>query len=797
MALLLSGSHKSIKLLEIETDELKVIIKGDLNTKYHASVTDDVEMNFSISDSNARITIYNRDTEQFEDFYQIAKHKPIFFENGHYQLYIRPKNEINYTFYHEYAPFREAITAVDEDENRLSGVLHFMNEVGLSTLEVRKENQTILGFTIEIFPTKLDYVKDYRELVNEINKEIHHLSYSFIQRTHLKASAEIYQDPSPTEFYRLIELHFEEYIKAIQHIERMPHQQLQTIYEEVRGDKIRRQDSVSRNYLRKNAHRFIDVPNGLSIHGRSVMPTKGLLIKKQRTVDNHENRYIKWTMTRISAKIGKLIKHYEGWCADQQREPDKEIHQILMTMFKTLDLHLNKKLWQQVGKLDRSVHSLVLQMATGYREAFHVYAYVFQSLMLYGDFYKMSLKNIAMLYEYWTFIKLGKILREKCDLKEQDIVKYHDGGLYVRLQQDQSSTFKFNHRLTGEEIILQYQYRTKKSPTVSQEPDSMLSIGKKGKDYLFQYIFDAKYKIDVDSKGNIGPKNEDINTMHRYRDSIVVEQDGKYERTAFGAYVLFPWKDDAQYKENKLYKSIDKVNIGGLPFLPNNSHLVEEVIDNLLNKNAEELQREGVLPRGSTLNLKEEKDSYILLTPLSNEELGEKKQQLQIEIHKSGLPIDWRLISSIALVTPKAIEEIGNITSYELKEDKIVFHIEAWSTLYPYKYTNAFSLNENITVSRISFNEARILSEVFVKQGHESKVWKIFKRISPETTIVKLNEIDLNSGSYVCAFQLGDKLFDLIGEKLIHGEYEIDISDEFQLNIFKQLEEILKNSEMI
>ena len=43
----------------------------------------------------------------------------------------------------------------------------------------------------------------------------------------------------------------------------------------------------------------------------------------------------------------------------------------------------------------------------------------------------------------------------------------------------------------------------------------------------------------------------------------------------FGAYVLFPYADEDKYKEHHFYKSIDTVNIGGLPFLPGATALVE------------------------------------------------------------------------------------------------------------------------------------------------------------------------------------------------------------------------------
>jgi uncharacterized protein len=55
--------------------------------------------------------------------------------------------------------------------------------------------------------------------------------------------------------------------------------------------------------------------------------------------------------------------------------------------------------------------------------------------------------------------------------------------------------------------------------------------------------------------------------MHRYRDSLVVHPKD-HVCTAFDAYVLFPWYDEDSYQEHELYKSINEVNIGGLPFLP-------------------------------------------------------------------------------------------------------------------------------------------------------------------------------------------------------------------------------------
>ncbi|MBM7571693.1 nuclease domain-containing protein [Aquibacillus albus] len=213
----------------------------------------------------------------------------------------------------------------------------------------------------------------------------------------------------------------------------------------------------------------------------------------------------------------------------------------------------------------------------------------------------MFVKDVATLYEYWTFIKLGQILAAKYPMISQDIIKVKHGGLFVQLDESTSAKRKFKHPVTGEMITLHFQKSDRKLPTVSQKPDSILSIEKNGKDYAYHYIFDAKYRIDFAVEGTYyrrtykqpGPLEEDINTMHRYRDALVVNEGGPYERYAFGSYVLFPWFDEKGYEEHDFYKSIEQVNIGGFPFLFNSTKLVEQFIERLTEKSPEELQEEG------------------------------------------------------------------------------------------------------------------------------------------------------------------------------------------------------------
>ena len=355
-------------------------------------------------------------------------------------------------------------------------------------------NRRLVDVVLEIFPTKLDYKRDYKALLDEVNEEIYNLAYHFIKRTYLQGSAKIYKEPSLTEFYRLIELHFEQYMRAIERIEKVSHHQLVKNYVEVRGNQLRRQDQKSLAYLRKNAGKFVDVPNGIPINGRTVMPTKGLLMKKEHTADTHENRYVKWTMLRIVTRLKDLKRVIGNAFTWGYSKVDNELLSKLDSMIERTEKRQKNVFWREIGKLDRSVMSLVLQMAPGYRDVLQVYTTISKSIVLQGEIYKMSIKDIATLYEYWTFLKLGQLLAKKCRQVSQDIVKVNSEGLFVNLDKSRTAERNYVHPVTGEEITLKYQYDTSSNrvPTVQQKPDSMLSIGKKGKDYQYQYIFRCK-----------------------------------------------------------------------------------------------------------------------------------------------------------------------------------------------------------------------------------------------------------------------------------------------------------------
>ncbi|WP_156291352.1 restriction endonuclease-like protein [Oceanobacillus salinisoli] len=777
MASLPSGyrNNADVELVKIETADLSLILKGKpyheryegLN-QYRMMDFHDV-MEFSVEGVDIQeLKVYDIGERELVEPTNL---RPVFFENGIYSLMVMPKSEEELTFYHEHPLLRNAVNVMDfGDKKVLSGNLQFQNEVGLTTFEIRNRNKSLLEVTLEIFPSKLDYKNDYKKLLEEVNDEIYNLAYHFIRKTYLKAGLKLEGNPSRTEFYRLMSYHFKKFLQSITRIEQQPHHQLFNVHEKARGDQLRKLDSRSRSYLRKRPSLFVEVNNGISFGKKQIMPTEGLRSKKELTFDTVENRYVKWMIERLIHKLKDLLQSILQQNKRYPQDPDRDLIEKIEKMIKQLEARLKHSFWTNVGKLDRSVMSLVMQMAPGYRDAFQIFLTVSKGLALQGKLYQMSVKDVATLYEYWTFLKLGQILDRNYKLMSQDIVQVNREGLYVNLEANKTAKRIYQHPVTKEEIILTYQKREGKLPTVPQKPDTMLTIEKKGNDYTYNYIFDAKYRIDYAQEDsyyknhyvNPGPMEDDINTMHRYRDSIVAANDGPYERTAFGAYVLFPWFDEQTYQNHHFYASIDKVNIGGLPFLPNATTLVERFVNRLIDKSPEEIQKEGILPRGTLEEWKSSLADIVLVGLVSSkEDYDQFVRKGYYTLPAEKLRKGWQGARYIALYVKSGVMSqhgvlvYGEVQDVGVQDDFVRFEVGYWVNLPQAIKPVRYGISSYILTTLDNLKEAAELPELFMKSIEEKTIWRMLRRVSDRIKL-NLDDFNMDQASKVKEYRIKD-----------------------------------------
>ncbi|WP_430787224.1 DUF2357 domain-containing protein [Virgibacillus flavescens] len=805
MASLPSGpGNEDTELVVIETDDFHLYIKGKpYHERYeglrnYQMIQNDETMDLSVKGDHIQsILVYDLKADKLTDQTRVP---PIFFENRVYQLVVTPKNGKTLSFYHEHPGLRMAVTPVGSPPHQLlMGNLQFQNEVGFSTFEIRDEQNVLLKVTMEIFPIKLNYKEDYKKLLDEVNEEVYNLAFHFIKKTFLGATTSFTKQPSWSEFYRLFDAHFKNLMKSITVIERQPHHQLEKTYRKVRGDQLKKVDATGRNYLRKRPQLFQQVQNGIKLGKQNVMPIHGLNVKKQLSYNTLENQFVKWMMKRLINKLEHLLNVIQTSNHPYQQNNNEALLANINKMTVALDRKIKSPFWREINQLNRSVMSLVMQMAPGYRDMYQIYLTVSRGLILHGELYNMSVKDVATLYEYWTFIKLGQILGSKYPMISQDIIKVRRDGLFVQLDQSASAKRVFKHPVTNEKITLHFQKLDGNLPTVSQKPDSMLSIEKKGKDYAYHYIFDAKYRIDFATEGSYyrskykqpGPLEEDINTMHRYRDAHVVRESAMYERYAFGAYVLFPWFDEEGYAEHDFYKSINDVNIGGFPFLPNSTRLVEQFIERLVEKSPEELQEEGILPKGTLQEWQSSLEKKVLIGKVANKDVYQDfLQNKRYIIPLSYLTKGWQEAQYVGLYLPKKefgnrmgvsllgfVEEVVFVNGKELdigddSVDYAVIQIKVWESLDKTIKPVNYGIKQYMMTTLANVKEANELPQLFMKTPEEMKLWKMLRRISSQVN-VELNDLYVDKAGSIKSFETNGmklRLTDVLNIELSKGD---------------------------
>lgn len=458
-----------------------------------------------------------------------------------------------------------------------------------------------------------------------------------------------------------------------------------------------------------------------------------------------------------------------------------------------------------VGELNQVNNlSLVLQMAPGYREVYKYYLMLVKGLSLQSDIFRISIKDLALLYEYWCFLKLNSILRSRYQLEGHDLIKANSTGLTVRLDKTRRAAIHYTNPQNQEKITLSYNNLLNiRMPTTNQRPDNMLNLRKENQDIDYQYVFDAKYRLNPAAPGSDyyrkyrkpGPQEDDINTMHRYRDAIFYSHRGRISKSVFGAYILFPFKDSDYYaglgdgQPHDFYSSIEKVNIGGLPFLPGETGLVENFLDELI-MDTPDSAFERVLPQvGSDLYYQQKFRPRAVLVGA----VGDKKQ-FKINVEGCFYHIPYRLVKKtcfnidyIALYQPASIfgNDASGIRCFgSIKEMVVVkrkdidelpkqsqelyvkFTVDDWKMLGQPITPAGYGVRTHIYTTWYLLQQARTLPELSLRSEEEMRLWKELQRLG-QSIIWKAPARQLGAGSRISQIEFGPVVIRVLDSQLI------------------------------
>lgn len=729
----------SDKLLEVRTAYVDIVIKTKGKQNAGAVVNGDASSSLKVVASDIkRISVPVQEmSEEYFDHEGMAVHefkvKPLFFEQTDYVVTIKARNGEALEFFSNSNLIEERICRVlDDDASLLSGVINFGNNVGFCDFNVAANNKTVISIRIEVYPTKVNYKEDYQEMMADINDLISESVLDFMKKTYQVFVPNHKKNEVSAVFFTVFETICSKYLQSVNRIVAVPHHKLVTIHEVVPHYKARRTDSNSEKWLQKH-------PEYIRKGGTRILAERVLSVRKQITYDTQENRLVKFMLRSTIRHIDDFLKRY----IKSTQKPERSILDKAYRIKRELQRILASSFLADVSEYSAAQSmSLVFGMAPGYRELYKYYLMLQNGISVGGDIFRMSVRETAQLYEYWCFIKLYAILKERYELKSPDIIKVDRKGVTVDLVKGKPSKITFVNTQIDERFYLTYNPSEAKTQTVHQRPDNVLELEKRGSKNAYKYVFDAKYRIEMNPDSSFypdtkpGPKVDDINTMHRYRDSIVYENPDSrftFEKTMFGAYILFPYAEEEVYKNHRFYRSIESVNIGGLPFLPSATSLVTKLLDDLITDSPESAFERATLPAGMEERIRtvdwNKRDVLIgLVTDSDHLQLFLKsKLYWTRRFDKVNLPIRY-----VALYEKgSGIRYYGELISYSQRKrsqlpgaskhsskDYHVFEVLQWHELpeiitmeengpNPVAYTNYFLLSTAKTYSELRLrNEA-------------------------------------------------------------------------------------------
>lgn len=463
--------------------------------------------------------------------------------------------------------------------------LNFGNNVGFADI-------TINGpagpghIRLEVFSRKADYRTDYLAMREEVSGMLRNLAMAANAKTHGMAAPQRSRNPTLIEWFALVDGHFDEFAKLAQGIAKNPHSALVKKAATTDTERARR---VSRQTIDRAMRR----PNSGPLHSsvRAPLPRRIQETVSWSTFDTPENRYFKALLRETYRKIRALARTSESGDEDADRDSESRffasIRGKLKDMQRQVEAFLRSPFLGQVADtMLEKPDSMVFHTHPLYARFDKLCRLLNGGLSFSGNIVPIGVKDTALLYEYWCFLKIISLLEDRFDLEEQTVVKFKRMRIVVALEKGKASAMRFTHKPTGKDLHVVYNRLFNRLPTLSQKPDNVIQFASQDR----FYIFDAKYRIQFDKDylkkyGKPGPTEEDINTMHRYRDAIAIPHPMtlQYQRgVVIGAAVLFPHPSEADYSGHRFHKSLDQVEIGGIPLLPNSTSMLQAKIDQLL-----------------------------------------------------------------------------------------------------------------------------------------------------------------------------------------------------------------------
>ena len=508
------------------------------------------------------------------------------------------------------------------DKDRDSVTFQFINYLGKSKIHF---NETDITLSFEVIPDKMNYEEDYIRLTEALAEVCSELLLDYSGSTsNVYRQSETSKKTLLEQFIFLRKFCYGENLQGlIEAIKRNPDRVLDQ-EEELKpiGSGRPSKKFFQSPFLYSRGWVNLAKQN---TEGEIYIPQMVSITRKFDRLNTPANRFVKFALHKFDSICVDLVQVLEADGQAMQAEcieEAKAIHKIIENIFRD-------SFFDEVGTLDiMPQNNQILQKREGYSQIFAAYTMLDLALQLdwkgKDEVYEGESKNVALLYEYWLFFELYKIVKsiEGCiavETKEDPFLLLED-GITISLKEGKQSCQAFEIKKYGVKINLYYnrtfsktEFKTTKyegSYSRPFRPDYTLAIFPvsfgKGKcngeeeaivSGAVSYIhFDAKYRIsDLTSligdnkeseldEGLIDDKIEavvntykrgDLLKMHTYNDAI---------RRTIGSYVLYPGSYNRNSASNAIFSLYDEVlpGVGAFSIKPSIDALGEKELKSFI-----------------------------------------------------------------------------------------------------------------------------------------------------------------------------------------------------------------------
>lgn len=618
-----------------------------------------------------KLSIYDYSEKRLEEVTNDnwAHTRPVFFETCEYSFAITffdIKEGTVPSIVHENSAVESLFSGIEgKDEYILTGNINFLNQPGRFALNFTftskdgvKHNESL---KFDVVSPKLDTKGDLNTIIKELKIEYDDLVFRYLTLTHhlFSTGKEANNDLIWLSIFKEV---IDSYLISIRHILNAPHNKHYTRIEHLRADRIKKWTNPLAEEFSEDRSQNSD--KALRKYYRNEIINS--------TVNTLENRFVKYTIERISERLGKVFKQIKYKEGTSQSEIER-----LTEITKNLDSLRHTSFFRGIGRFEGfKQESMVLQQRSGYAQVYRHWILLQRGLDLIDGETSVGVQPVWKLYELWCFLKVKKMVAEilGIDLRNPEDLQYvHEStknSANPFFGGDLTGTIKYDNPKSGDVIEIGYQYSFNyrgdkdglKSMTVEQKPDIVMHIHKKD-NITLTYLFDAKYRVHGDNDAQVTtvqdyPVEDTLNQMHRYRDAIYYGEASStnFSKEVVGGYILFPGRldetkcqqllDVGDFNSKSLpyyVRSIEYINIGAFPLLPNEDSgiLLKRFLEKVILQEDMRSQVEDAIPQRGLYYSVENEGTSILIACYKNDEhrnwiIRNGKYNLRLDKNRRG-----------------------------------------------------------------------------------------------------------------------------------------------------------------